>query len=372
MTCPASVSHWFGRPCLRIGAARVTLTAGSARVTLAGARGICSCRHLSGAYSPPVPTRRAETSGGGAPCVPRERRVRPCISLAPCLCRPSVGDVGIVHVGAGPVALPELLARRPAASILRAPSRPDGSQCATGSGVRGSGGARPCRDIVRHPGGEIKTACAPPSAADGLDLSALLPFAADKGARAVKFSARGSRLALSDARPLIRHTRGRRRGVKATAADRRGEAAFTPRCCPAYPAAQGGEPRASVTRAIPAHGCARVCDDVDRRAKRSGADLSTKGTDTRNSARRTRRQSDAIRAHEAQREGSYRGGNSERTRARRGMRLNAEPSSTERGSLSPPGTAAPYRVPCDVDGLPSTKAGRRGLTTNEADRHFLP
>lgn len=174
---------------LRIDAARVTLTAGIARVTLAGARGICSCRHLSGAYSPPVPTRRAETSGSVTPCVPRERRVRPCISLAPCLCRPSVGDVGIVHVGAGAAALPALLARRPAASILRAPSRPNGSQCATGSGVRGSGGARPCRDIVRHPGGEIKTACAPPAAADGLDLSALLPSAADKGARAVNFSA---------------------------------------------------------------------------------------------------------------------------------------------------------------------------------------
>lgn len=85
-------------------------------------------------------------------------------------------------------------------------------------GFGGSGGARPCRGIVRHPGGEVKTAHAPPAAADGLDLSALLPFAADKGARAVKFSARGSRLALSDARPLIRHTRGRRRGVKAKAA----------------------------------------------------------------------------------------------------------------------------------------------------------
>ena len=79
-----------------------------------------------------------------------------------------------------------------------------------------------------------------------------------------------------------------------------------------------------------------------------------------------------MRAHEAQREGSYRGGNSERTRARRGMRLNAEPSSTERGSLSPLGAVAPYRVPCDVDGLPSTKAGKRGLATNEADRHILP
>ena len=169
---------------LRIDAARVTLTAGIARITLAGVRGSGSRQHLSGAYSWPVPTRRAETSGGGAPC-----GIRPCISLAPCLCRPSVGDVGIVHVGAGPVALPELLARRPAASILRAPSRPDGSQCATGSGVRGFGGARPCRDIVRHPGGEIKTACAPPAAADGLDLSALLPSAADKGARAVNFSA---------------------------------------------------------------------------------------------------------------------------------------------------------------------------------------
>lgn len=177
---------------LRIDAARVTLTAGIARVTLAGARGICSGRHLSGAYSPPVPTRRAETSGSVTPCVPRERRVRPCISLAPCLCRPSVGDVGIVHVGAGAAALPALPARRPAASILRAPSRPDGSQCATGSGVRGergSGGARPCRGIVRHPGGEVKTAHAPPTAADGLDLSALLPSAADKGARAVNFSA---------------------------------------------------------------------------------------------------------------------------------------------------------------------------------------
>lgn len=127
---------------LCIDAARVTLTAGSARVTLAEARGICSCRHLSGAYSPPVPTRRAETSGSVTPCVPRERRVRPCISLAPCLCRPSVGDVGIVHVGAGPDALPALPARRPAASILRAPSRPDGSQCATGSGVRGGAGER--------------------------------------------------------------------------------------------------------------------------------------------------------------------------------------------------------------------------------------
>lgn len=174
---------------LRIDAARVTLTAGIARITLAGVRGSGSRQHLSGAYSWPVPTRRAETSGGGAPCGITSGRVRPCISLAPCLCRPSVGDVGIVHVGAGPVALPELLARRPAASILRAPSRPDGSQCATGSGVRGFGGARPCRDIVRHPGGEIKTACAPPAAADGLDLSALLPSAADKGARAVNFSA---------------------------------------------------------------------------------------------------------------------------------------------------------------------------------------
>ena len=167
---------------LRIDAARVTLTAGIARITLAGVRGIglmltrgkvhisgavrgiismrtCtvmyghvqSCtlgsgsrQHLSGAYSWPVPTRRAETSGSGATGGITSGRVRPCISLAPCLCRPSVGVVGIVHVGAGPAALPALLARRPAASILRAPSHPDGSQCATGSGVRGfgsSGGA---------------------------------------------------------------------------------------------------------------------------------------------------------------------------------------------------------------------------------------
>lgn len=74
-----------------------------------------------------------------------------------------------------------------------------------------------------------------------------------------------------------------------------------------------------------------------------------------------------MRAHEAQREGSYRGGKSERTRARRGMSLSAEPSSTERVSLSPLGISAAYRVPGDVDGVPSTKAGMRSLTTKEAD-----
>ena len=92
-------------------------------------RGTCSRQHLSGAYSWPVPTRRAETSGSGTPCGIASGRVRTCISLAPCLCRPSVGDVGIVHVGAGPAALPALLARRPAASILRAPSHPYGACC---------------------------------------------------------------------------------------------------------------------------------------------------------------------------------------------------------------------------------------------------
>lgn len=232
MTCPAPVSYWIGRPCSAstplasrsppgslasrsrgyAGAVGLMLTRG--KVHISGAvRGSISMRtctvmyghvqlctlgsgsrqHLSGAYFWPVPTRRAETSGSGAPCGIASGRARPCISLAPCLCRPSVGDVGIVHVGAGPAALPALLARRPAASILRAPSRPNGSQCATGSGGSGvrefGGGGRPCRGIVRHPGGEIKTACAPPAAADGLDLSALLPSAADKGARAVNFSA---------------------------------------------------------------------------------------------------------------------------------------------------------------------------------------
>lgn len=182
MTCPASVSHWFGRPC----SASTPLASRSPPGSLASrSRGIeappsmrtCtvmyghvqSCtlgsgsrQHLSGAYSWPVPTRRAETSGSGAPCGITSGRVRPCISLAPCLCRPSVGDVGIVHVGAGPVALPVLLARRPAAYILRAPSRPNGSQCATGSGVREFGGAplpRHCTASGRRGQDGLRPAC---------------------------------------------------------------------------------------------------------------------------------------------------------------------------------------------------------------------
>lgn len=121
---------------LRIDAARITLTGGSARITLAGAGERFASSSLLRIFASGTHPPRGDFRRRGA-VRQRERRVRPCISLAPCLCRPSVGDVGIVHVGAGTVALPVLLARRPAASILRAPSRPYGSQCATGSGVLG-------------------------------------------------------------------------------------------------------------------------------------------------------------------------------------------------------------------------------------------
>lgn len=77
--------------------------------------------------------------------VRHRERPRPALHLLSTMpLPPIVGDVGIVHVGAGPAALPALLARRPAASILRAPSHPSGSHCATGSRVRefGSSGVQ--------------------------------------------------------------------------------------------------------------------------------------------------------------------------------------------------------------------------------------
>ena len=216
------------------------LTSGKVHTSGAGwVRRSGSRQHLSGAYFWPVPTRRAETSGSGAPCGITSGRVRPCISLAPCLCRPSVGDVGIVHVGAGPVALPALLARRPAAYILRAPSRPDGSQCATGSGVREFGGGAPAAALygIRAERSRrlaprlrrLTVLTSPPSCRLRLTRGRVLSI----------FRRESKARTFPDARPLIHHGRGRRYGVKAKAADRRGEAAFTPRRCPAYPAAQG-------------------------------------------------------------------------------------------------------------------------------------
>ena len=109
MTCPAPVSHWFGRPC----SASTPLASRSPPGSLAS-----RSRGYAEAVGFNVDNRRSTHHGGGdryagavrgsispahipGPCPPAARRLpaagpcgiasgraRPCISLAPCLCRP--------------------------------------------------------------------------------------------------------------------------------------------------------------------------------------------------------------------------------------------------------------------------------------------
>ena len=216
MTCPAPVSHWFGRPC----SASTPLASRSPPGSLAsrsrgyaGAVGLMLTRgkvHISGAAKgtrerfAAASLRRIFLARAHPPrgdfrqrgAVRHHERPRPALHLLSTMPLPPIRG-RCRHRARRRRAGRSARAARPSPRCLHPPrtfppQRQPMRYGFGGSGVRefgSSGGARPCRDIVRHPGGEAKTACAPPTAADGLDLSALLPFAADKGARAVNFSA---------------------------------------------------------------------------------------------------------------------------------------------------------------------------------------